>query len=149
MISVRFWPLKMPTANFSMVLVLLMLMPRKVLLIVWSRFWSWGLEDIWILILVTILKLKFCQDIEVYFWSRLWGWDLIKILKLRFGQDFEIYFWSTRSAWDLVKILKLNFGHVVKAEVELTLLRPAYLSKYKDVTGGDNVPAVGPSRVPI
>ena len=66
-----------------------------------GRFWKW--------ILVTILKLKFGQDFEVYFWPRVWGWDLVKILKLNFGQDIK--------AEARPKILKLNIGQVVKTEV--------------------------------
>ena len=76
------WPLTMPTQN---VLMLLMLMLSNL-----SRFWSW---------VVTILKLKFGQDFEVNFWSRLWDWDLVKLLKF---------------SWSLVEILKLNFDQLVQ-----------------------------------
>ena len=60
--------------------------------------------------MVTILKLKFGQDFEVYFWSRLWGWDLVKILRLKFVRDFVAEDWSTFWAINLVKIWKLKFG---------------------------------------
>ena len=112
-----FWPLKMPTQNFLMLLVLLMLMLRKVLKTVWSRFGSWGLVEFWYLFLVTILKLKFGQDFEVYFWSRLWGWDLIKILRLKFVRDFVAEDWSTFWAINLVKIWKLKFGQDSEARL--------------------------------
>ena len=105
--------LKMPAQNFLMLLMLLMLMLRNVLTTVWSRFWSWGLVEILYLVFITILKLKFDQDFEVCFRSRLWGWDLIKILKLKFGQDFEPEVWSRFGSWSFIEIRKLNFDQLV------------------------------------
>ena len=84
----RLWPLKMPTQNVLMLLVLLMLM-------LWNvracrqqfgwEFWSWCL--------VETLNLNICQDIESKvlstFWnkfsSKLWSWSLLNLFVVKFG----------------------------------------------------------------
>ena len=102
------WPLKMPTQNFLMLLLLLM---RKVLTTVWSRFWSWGMVEIlevcWIILNLNfgqdfeaevrskILMQNFGQVFEIEVWSWLWSWRLFELLRLKFGQDMEAEFWST------------------------------------------------------
>ena len=71
---------------------------------VWLIFWSWSL--------VTIVKLKFGEFLEVKIWSRLWGrrlvWNIV-------GK-----FWSRFWNWNLVEILKLNFDQIL---ITLTLLK--------------------------
>ena len=68
------WPLKMPTQNFLLLLVLLMLMLRNMLTTVWSRFWS-------------------VNDFEAEIWARFGGWSLVHILWLKIGQHFEPEAW--------------------------------------------------------
>ena len=80
------YPEKMSTRNFSMLLVLLMLMLRNVLTTVWSRFWSWGLGE--------ILNLNFGHNIKAELWSRFWIIFLVNTLRLKFGQYFEAEVWS-------------------------------------------------------
>ena len=77
------WPLKMPTQNFLMLLVLVKLMLRNVLTKVWSRFWGWGLLE--------ILYLVFGHNIEPEVLSILKRWSLVEILWLKIGQDLKPY----------------------------------------------------------
>ena len=106
------WRVKMPTQNLLRLLLLLRLVMKIMLATVccrfgswglviklnfcsnfehkvWSRFWSWSLVSI--LLLVEVTKLILGQDSEA-----------------RFGQNFEAYvLWKV---WCLVEILKLVLG---------------------------------------
>ena len=109
----RLWPLKMPTQNVLMLLVLLMLM-------LWNvracrqqfgwEFWSWCL--------IEILNLNICQDIESEvlsrFWSKfsskLWSWSLLNPFGVKFG-CFRKAFTSAQ----LNPRVRCAFGNVFQA----------------------------------
>ena len=128
--------LKMPTQNFLMLLILLMLMLRNMLMTVWSRFWEWGLVD--------ILNLNFGHYFEAYFWSSLWGWDLVKILKLKFGQDFKAEFCSSPQRWSLVKtliwLINLNMNRIN------TLSKSIYQHTFINVLSNSNCNTIKAQR---
>ena len=63
---------------------------------------------------VDILKLYFCQDLDVEVWLRFWCWSLVNILRLRvLVKTMKLKFWSRFWGWSLVEILKLNFDEFV------------------------------------
>ena len=136
------WPLKVPTQNF---LVLLVLVLRNMLTTVWSRFRSRGL--------VEILNLNFGHNIEAEVWSRLWSVFSVKTLKLKFGQDLVADIWLSfwAKAWSrLWSWILINLRYDWKAITLVRALNPwvgcafgdvYLLSSLKENT--DNWPIVG------